>query len=192
MPKANDKVLIYAGDGRCYWKQDQHGYTSALYAGVFSREEAIALTKHCGPEKRIEFHPVPEDHIPTLKLQNAAMQEALEKWQAHMKLGAHTQTMTWGEIRADLAACEAATASALALPLLDAAREVAAWREKAELLESLEDCCRQWNCEITFKLAPAGNPSVMVVGIGGGRTRRTVAETLKEFAALRAAKDNAK
>jgi hypothetical protein len=75
----NEKVLIYAGDGRCYWKQDHCGYTSALYTGVFSRAEAIAPTSHAGPEKKIEFHPVPEDHIPTLKAERDAARKVIQK-----------------------------------------------------------------------------------------------------------------
>jgi hypothetical protein len=74
----DDRVLIYAGDGRCYWKQDHCGYTSALYAGVFSWEEAIALTNHAGPEKKVEFHPVPEDHIPTLRADRDAARELIQ------------------------------------------------------------------------------------------------------------------
>jgi hypothetical protein len=77
-----DRVLIYAGDGGCYWRQNGCGYTYAHTAGVFTRAEAYALAGHCGPEKRIELHSVPDDHVPTLQAENAALRTAAAEWQA--------------------------------------------------------------------------------------------------------------
>ena len=75
-----DIVIIYAGDGGCYWAENGCGYVRREYAGVYTREEAIKWTSHCGPEKRIELHPVPEDHIPTLKAQLAALRADAERY----------------------------------------------------------------------------------------------------------------
>jgi len=72
-----DRVLIYAGDGGCYWRQSGCGYTYAHTAGVFTRAEAYSLAGHCGPEKRIELHSVPDDHVPTIQAENAALREQL-------------------------------------------------------------------------------------------------------------------
>jgi len=74
-----DPVVIYAGDGGCYWAENACGYVRAEYAGVYEREDAIALTKHCGTEKRIELHPVPVDHIPTLRAEVASLRAKIEK-----------------------------------------------------------------------------------------------------------------
>lgn len=76
---AVDRVLIYAGDGGCYWREGGCGYTSAQYAGVYTRAEAYANAGHCGPEKRVELHDVPDDHIPTLRARVAELEAALEK-----------------------------------------------------------------------------------------------------------------
>lgn len=57
-----DLVTIYSGEHCAYWGENGGGYTSAQYAGVHTREDAIRRTSHCGPEKRIEFHPVSEGH----------------------------------------------------------------------------------------------------------------------------------
>lgn len=43
----NDRVLIYAGDGGCYWREGGHGYCYAHEAGAFTREEAYRLAGHC-------------------------------------------------------------------------------------------------------------------------------------------------
>jgi len=77
-----DRVLIYAGDGGCYWRQSGCGYTYAHTAGVFTRAEAYSLAGHCGPEKRIELHSVPDDHVPTIQAENAALRTAAAGWQA--------------------------------------------------------------------------------------------------------------
>jgi chromosome segregation ATPase len=70
-----DRVLIYAGDHGYYWRKGGCGYTTANDAGVFTRAEAYALAGHCGPEKLVELHDVPEDHLPTLKEQIQMIRE---------------------------------------------------------------------------------------------------------------------
>lgn len=76
-----DRVLIYAGDAGYYWRQNC-GYTYAHTAGVFTRAEAYSLAGHYGPAKRIELHSVPDDHVPTLQSENAALRTAAAGWQA--------------------------------------------------------------------------------------------------------------
>ena len=52
-------VRIYSGEHGTYWGAKGEGYTiRANEAGVFTLADAIALTGHCGPEKRIELEPV--------------------------------------------------------------------------------------------------------------------------------------
>lgn len=94
----DDRVLIYAGDKRWYWKQDRCGYTSWQYAGVFSRAEAMELTSHCGPEKKVEFHPVPEDHIPTLKAERNALARKVVELRMAIKEVHDTLTPLWRRI----------------------------------------------------------------------------------------------
>jgi len=51
-------VCIWSGEHRAYWRQGGRGYV-AFYdrrIGVWSLDEALKLTRHCGPEKKIEFH----------------------------------------------------------------------------------------------------------------------------------------
>lgn len=74
---AVDRVLIYAGDGGCYWRENGCGYTNAQNAGVFTRAEAIGWAGHCGPEKRVELHDVPDDHLPTIRARIAQLEAEL-------------------------------------------------------------------------------------------------------------------
>ena len=54
--RARRLVYIYSGEHHAYWRPKAQGYTSNLNeAGVWLFPEAFAITKHCGPEKRIEF-----------------------------------------------------------------------------------------------------------------------------------------
>ncbi len=55
-----DPVLIWSGEHRAYWRRNAQGYTTEIsHAGIYSREDAIASTRHCGPEKKIEIRPCP-------------------------------------------------------------------------------------------------------------------------------------
>ena len=78
----DDLVLIYVGDGHCYWRENGCGYTNHYYAGVYTRADAIARTHHCGPEKKVELHSVPPDHIPTLQNKIRILEEQLNKFLA--------------------------------------------------------------------------------------------------------------
>ena len=91
---AVDRVLIYAGDGGCYWRENGCGYTNALEAGVFTRAEAYRLAGHCGPEKRIELHDVPENHIPTLKADRDAWKARAEKSENAVEVWKYTTEQT--------------------------------------------------------------------------------------------------
>lgn len=56
-PKAQRKVYIYSGQHKAYWRANAQGY--CLFkseAGVYSFEDALNLTMHCGNEKQIFFH----------------------------------------------------------------------------------------------------------------------------------------
>lgn len=57
---AEDLCLIWSGEHNAYWRPGAAGYTvRASGAGIYTRTNAEALTSHCGPEKKIEFEPVP-------------------------------------------------------------------------------------------------------------------------------------
>jgi hypothetical protein len=75
--------------------------------------------------------------------QNLELRGALEKWQAHMAMGAQPAKFTFGEMRATLAVAENDTDAALSLPLPAAAAKVAEWREKAELLDTMQ--ANEWD-----------------------------------------------
>lgn len=47
-------VLIYSKEWWSYWRPNSGGYTKcACSAGVYSFEEALNASGHCGPEKQI-------------------------------------------------------------------------------------------------------------------------------------------
>jgi hypothetical protein len=47
-------VRIYSDEHRAWWRPFGHGYTDTRAdAGVWTKDEAIDATKHCGPEKKI-------------------------------------------------------------------------------------------------------------------------------------------
>lgn len=49
-------VAIYSGQHRAWWRWGACGYTDDInQAGEWKFEDAYDRTKHCGPEKRIEF-----------------------------------------------------------------------------------------------------------------------------------------
>jgi len=50
------KVLIWSGEHYAWWRPGRAGYTTEKSAaGVYDFEDAWQSTKHCGPEKRIDF-----------------------------------------------------------------------------------------------------------------------------------------
>ena len=52
-------VRIYSGEHRAFWRANGAGYTlHPIDAGVYPFADAYDATKHCGPEKEIEFHDV--------------------------------------------------------------------------------------------------------------------------------------
>lgn len=74
-----DQVVIYDRNSGTYWAENGCGYTTSYHAGVYSRDEAIRLTKHIGPEKPISLETVPSDHVPTLKARIAELEAQLEE-----------------------------------------------------------------------------------------------------------------
>lgn len=49
-------VRIWSGEWEAYWRPAAHGYTpDGLKAGVWEFQSAYDITKHCGPEKKIEY-----------------------------------------------------------------------------------------------------------------------------------------
>jgi hypothetical protein len=58
--RGNLPVRIYSAEHHAYWRPGGNGYCScSCVAGVFDLADAYRRTRHCGPEKRIEFEPVP-------------------------------------------------------------------------------------------------------------------------------------
>ncbi len=56
MTEIIDPVVIWSGEHLAYWKPNCCGYVTIVEeAGVYSREDAIACTRNCGPEKKIEI-----------------------------------------------------------------------------------------------------------------------------------------
>ena len=55
-----DAVAIWSGEWDAWWRDNAAGYTAfSGMAGVYTREVAESLTRHCGPEKKIEIRPHP-------------------------------------------------------------------------------------------------------------------------------------
>lgn len=56
---ADQFCVIWSGEHRAYWRANASGYCADIRdAGAYRRAEAERLTRHCGPEKRIEIRPV--------------------------------------------------------------------------------------------------------------------------------------
>lgn len=54
-----DTVRIYSREHNAYWRQNACGYTIQRdEAGIYTLDDAIARTRHCGPEKRIQYERV--------------------------------------------------------------------------------------------------------------------------------------
>ena len=52
----NSQVRIWSGEHEAYWGENSRGYTEqGLKAGVYSFEEAYAITKHCCDKKKIMY-----------------------------------------------------------------------------------------------------------------------------------------
>ncbi len=52
-------LRIWSGEHGAWWRPDGAGYTiNPSHAGLYTLEEAKALTGHCGREKRIFFQTV--------------------------------------------------------------------------------------------------------------------------------------
>lgn len=55
----NDLFYIWSGEHNAYWRSKGNGYTVRISrAGVFAREDAEAILRGIGPEKRLEMEPV--------------------------------------------------------------------------------------------------------------------------------------
>ena len=53
---ADKAVVIYSAQWLAWWRPNAHGYTDKLEdAGLWSIDQAINKTSHCGPEKQIRF-----------------------------------------------------------------------------------------------------------------------------------------
>lgn len=58
--KLNDlnkkQFRIWSGEHMMWWRPGRSGYTTGLdQAGIYTFAEAWAATKHCGPEKQIQY-----------------------------------------------------------------------------------------------------------------------------------------
>lgn len=62
---AHPRVLIETEHG--FWRAGAAGYTTQDKAAEYTGADAYAATAHCGPEKRVRYHPVVylRDHAPT-------------------------------------------------------------------------------------------------------------------------------
>lgn len=50
------KVFIWSREHSAFWRENARGYTTYTNdAGVYDFADAYEHTKHCGPEKKIEF-----------------------------------------------------------------------------------------------------------------------------------------
>lgn len=55
-------VLIWSGEHSLWWMANRAGYTPIrAEAGVYAPLDALHVTRHCGPEKEIEFYPAGAD-----------------------------------------------------------------------------------------------------------------------------------
>lgn len=75
---SDENVIIYDHSKGLYWGKDRGGYTWGHSAGVYTRAEAESIALGCKGDRRLEFHPVPTDHIPTLKARIAELEAALK------------------------------------------------------------------------------------------------------------------
>jgi hypothetical protein len=74
----SDKVIIYSGQHGAYWGPNTCGYVySPLEAGLYTREEAEGRVNGCGPEKKVEIRPTPDDHPEIFKARIADLEADL-------------------------------------------------------------------------------------------------------------------
>lgn len=60
LKRKGQKFAIWSGQRGGYWRPGAKGYTDKIEdAGIYTIEECIGNTSHCGPEKRIEWHKWP-------------------------------------------------------------------------------------------------------------------------------------
>lgn len=56
-------VYIWSGEWKAYWMEKSNGYTyKELEAGVYSIDEALKLSGHCGKDKKISYIPIAKRH----------------------------------------------------------------------------------------------------------------------------------
>lgn len=77
-----ESVVIWSGEHGAFWGPNSGGYfTSVDSAGLYTLDEARATTGHCGPEKRIEIRPAPDDHKELLRARITTLEEKLDRAQ---------------------------------------------------------------------------------------------------------------
>ncbi len=79
------RVRIYSAEHHAYWRGTGQGYTDSPDAStVMDIEEALKMTRHCGPEKRIRFTEATGSGLSKLELeaQLQAKDKEIEKWKA--------------------------------------------------------------------------------------------------------------
>lgn len=55
------QVRIWSAEHAAWWRPLGHGYSiKDQNAGIWSFPAAYAMTKHCGPEKRIAYYALPD------------------------------------------------------------------------------------------------------------------------------------
>ena len=53
----NDNVLIWSNEWHAYWRSNGCGYTTDMsQAGIYKFGDAVGRTRHCGPEKKIQYY----------------------------------------------------------------------------------------------------------------------------------------
>lgn len=99
-----DPVFIWSGEHNAYWRTGGNGYTvRASKAGIWTREEAVRQTIHCGPEKRIELEPVA---VPTHPAPPADLVERIEQLDLLQETNLPNGEWDMETFRATLALCK--------------------------------------------------------------------------------------
>jgi hypothetical protein len=64
---SREPVLIWSGEHRAWWRPNSRGHTVCISAaGRYGLAEALAITRHCGSEKRIV---IVDDFLPLKKFE---------------------------------------------------------------------------------------------------------------------------